>query len=114
MKHPRMTLENRAKIFSPFAALRGYEQKVAEEGRKIRRIEKQLLSDGEQEKLSEKLSQLRKGAEVSVTFFVPEEDTIGTYQELTGRVEGIDAVAQTLQICNQAIAFEYLWNIGIG
>ena len=23
-KHPRMTLQNRAKIFSPFAALRGY------------------------------------------------------------------------------------------
>ena len=24
-KHPRMTLQNRAKIFSPFAALRGYD-----------------------------------------------------------------------------------------
>ncbi len=31
-KHPRMTLSNRAKIFSPFAALRGYEKEITEEG----------------------------------------------------------------------------------
>ena len=30
-RHPRMTLQNRAKIFSPFAALRGYEEQLAEE-----------------------------------------------------------------------------------
>ncbi len=29
-KHPRMPLENRAKIFSPFAALRGYDDQLAE------------------------------------------------------------------------------------
>ena len=26
-KHPRMTLQNRAKIFSPFSPLRGYDEK---------------------------------------------------------------------------------------
>ena len=31
-QHPRMLVENRAKIFSPFAALRGYEEEIAEEG----------------------------------------------------------------------------------
>ena len=30
-KHPRMTLQNRAKIFSPFAALRGYDEQLAAE-----------------------------------------------------------------------------------
>lgn len=29
-RHPRMPLENRAKIFSPFAALRGYDDQLAE------------------------------------------------------------------------------------
>ena len=29
-KHPRMSLQNRAKIFSPFAALRGYDEQIAE------------------------------------------------------------------------------------
>ena len=27
-QHPRMLVENRAKIFSPFAALRGYEEEI--------------------------------------------------------------------------------------
>lgn len=27
-KHPRMSMENRAKIFAPFAALRGYEEEL--------------------------------------------------------------------------------------
>lgn len=27
-KHPRMSLQNRAKIFSPFAALRGYDEEI--------------------------------------------------------------------------------------
>ena len=30
LRHPRMPLENRAKIFSPFAALRGYDDTLAE------------------------------------------------------------------------------------
>lgn len=30
-KHPRMALENRAKIFSPFSALRGYDEQLEEE-----------------------------------------------------------------------------------
>ena len=34
-KHPRMSLQNRAKIFSPFAALRGYDEQLAEERKKI-------------------------------------------------------------------------------
>ena len=31
--HPRMPMSNRAKIFSPFAALRGYADEIASEGR---------------------------------------------------------------------------------
>lgn len=30
MKHPRMSIANRAKIFSPFAALRGHHERIAE------------------------------------------------------------------------------------
>lgn len=31
--HPKMDIQNRAKIFSPFAALRGYEDEIRSEGR---------------------------------------------------------------------------------
>ena len=30
-RHPRMSLVNRAKIFSPFAAVRGYDEPIAKE-----------------------------------------------------------------------------------
>ena len=39
-KHPRMSLSNRAKIFSPFAALRGYEEEIADEKWKQMRVSK--------------------------------------------------------------------------
>lgn len=32
VKHPRMSAADRAKIFMPFAALKGYEEAVAEKG----------------------------------------------------------------------------------
>ena len=31
-KHPRMSITNRAKIFSPFAALRGFDDEISNEG----------------------------------------------------------------------------------
>ena len=44
-KHPRMTLQNRAKIFSPFAALRGYDEQLAEEKRRTERVTKRILTE---------------------------------------------------------------------
>ena len=36
-KHPRMTLQNRAKIFSPFSPLRGYDEQLAAEKQRTER-----------------------------------------------------------------------------
>lgn len=33
--HPRMSMDNRAKIFSPFAALKGYEEAIAEKDEQV-------------------------------------------------------------------------------
>ena len=41
-KHPRMTLQNRAKIFSPFAALRGYDEQLAAEKQRTERVPKRI------------------------------------------------------------------------
>ena len=109
-KHPRMPLENRAKIFSPFAALRGYEQEIAREGWKMRRVERPTPSEGEIEKLSAKLAQVMKGMEVQIFYF--QEDTadrsdrhMGCYCEIVGKVEAVDPVAQTIRINGQVIPF---------
>ena len=46
-KHPRMTLQNRAKIFSPFAALRGYDEQLAAEKQRTERVTKRILTKEE-------------------------------------------------------------------
>ena len=70
-RHPRMPLAARAKIFSPFAALRGFDDELAEEGGQTLRVEKAGLSDEEQAALAEKLAGLARGSTVTVRYFVP-------------------------------------------
>lgn len=116
LKHPRMPLENRAKIFSPFAALRGYEQEIAREGWKMRRVERPIPSEEEIEKLSAKLAQVLKSMEVRVLYF--QEDTTdpsgrqkGCYCETSGRVETIDPVGQTIRVNGKVIPFADIQDI---
>lgn len=71
-RHPRMTLQNRAKIFSPFAALRGYEEQLAEEKQRTERVPKKMLTEEEMSALSDRLMQVRKGMTITVQYF--EED----------------------------------------
>lgn len=72
--HPRMQVENRAKIFSPFAALRGYEEEIAEEGWKKTRVSKKELSEEDIDRLSGLLRRIRSGMTVTVRYF--QEDTV--------------------------------------
>ena len=46
-KHPRMTLQNRAKIFSPFSPLRGYDEQLAAEKQRTERVPKRILTEEE-------------------------------------------------------------------
>ena len=113
-RHPRMTLSNRAKIFSPFAALRGYEEEIAAEGEEHLKIAKMELSEEDKGKLSDKLLQVKKGMEVTVCFFEADDvepaifDTpaeparsathLGNYRTVTGIVNHIDSVYRELKI----------------
>ena len=52
-KHPRMTLQNRAKIFSPFSPLRGYDEQLAAEKQRTERVTKRILTEEEMSALSD-------------------------------------------------------------
>ena len=113
-KHPRMSKLNRAKIFSPFAALRGYEEEIAAEGKEHLKVTKIELSEEDKGKLSDKLLQVRKGMEVTVCYFEagdtqltsPDISTepaklsspLGHYRTITGAVDRIDQVYRELII----------------
>lgn len=112
-KHPRMTLQNRAKIFSPFAALRGYDEQLAEEKQRTERVTKRILTEEEMSDLSDKLMQVTKGMTITVRYFVedtahPAVPAVGNYVTLTGQVESIDPVFRTLQIAKAVVSFEDL------
>jgi hypothetical protein len=114
-----MPMSNRAKIFSPFAALRGYEDEIASEGRdhlKGTRIE---LSEEGKQALNQKISQLRKGQAITVKYF-----TDGYYEDIVGVLDVVDAINKELQIHTgfindtgkelpTIIAFEDILEIGV-
>ena len=92
--HPQMDLGNRAKLFSSFDALRGFDLALL-----AKQVERQLtvrasLLDDAQELLDRKLHMIQPGTKVTITYFRMEKmigDTeVGTYITETGTVETID------------------------
>ena len=98
VKHPRMALSNRAKIFSPFAALRGFDDEISSEGASKLLVKKVELSDEKKDALSDKLLQVKKGMKVVVRYFVRTTENTGKYMSLTGTVVMIDPVYRELKV----------------
>jgi len=97
LKHERMTMENRAAQFSPFAALTGYEASIDEEGRLT--DERLELSNDENEDIRLKLNYLNENLdkEVSITYFVKDnKKNGGSYNNLNGLVKKLDNVEKCI------------------
>ena len=114
LKYPRMNLEDRAKIFSPFAALRGHTHALSETADSIFEIsEEELLEDSKNELeeiinilsenpfiiikeiINEIIFQLQcsKKVQVRVSYFVEHTLSVerkGFYQELVGFVKKVE------------------------
>jgi len=93
VKHPRMSIHNRAGQFAPFAALTGYSDAVKETARLTdERIE---LDEGIKLMLSDKLLYLdtHPNIEATFTYFVNDKRKKGgKYIDITGRIKRIDKV----------------------
>lgn len=100
----RMSIENRAKQFAPFAAIRGLQDALEKKERII--VEKIELSEEMAEELNRKMQQLEKGKIATVVYFA--EDN---YLKKTGIVSRIDKNSQILQIVDTKIAFEDILDI---
>lgn len=112
-KHPRMTLQNRAKIFSPFSPLRGYDEQLAAEKQRTERVTRRILTEEETSALSDRLMQVTKGMAITVRYFKedtahPEIPAVGNYITLTGKADRIDPVFRTLQVGDTVVSFEDL------
>ena len=121
VKHPAMSLGKRAKIFSPFDALKGFTEAVeAKDELYVERIE---LSEDECAELDRIISELRElvrngssarenNVTVTVTHFVSCADENndaygyrGQYVETTGALDSIDTVRKIINVDGKRIRF---------
>lgn len=103
--HPRMSEENRAAQFMPFAALTGYGDMIEERGRLTQ--QKPELSEWQLEEVNSVLSSLRKGDTVLITWFEADElKDGGRIRSENRRIRKIDAFHQILYTDQEPIAFD--------
>ncbi len=100
LRYPRMKLSERAKIFSPFSALRGLDGCLDAEDQKLLRQERIELNEEDSLALSEALTRLQKGAAITVTYFIPEseDETCGCYRTVSGTILGIEPILRLLRL----------------
>ena len=93
-RHPQMSLSARAAQFSPFAALTGYEDAIAETGRHTdSRI---YLSDDEKLSINDAIKD-SVGKGISLVCFVPDERKDGgSYEKAEGTLRRIDPASGVL------------------
>ena len=104
-KH-KMPIEDRAKQFMPFAALKGLPDALAAK-EKIT-VPKVELSEEMAEELDRKMHELTKGIIASVVYFHRDE-----YIKITGMVARIDETGRLLQIVNTKIPFDDILKISL-
>lgn len=80
----RMDILNRAKIFAPFAALKGFEECIREQ--EIMYEGQKIISEDQAEQIDRTLREAQTGDLVTVTFFCsgPYAQKQGQYQTVTG------------------------------
>lgn len=93
------TKADRAKIFMPFDAVKGFREALAEKERIV--VPKTELSEERKEELDRRLRMIRPGDIAAVIYFHN-----GEYIKLTGMVSKISPTARTLSIVNTKIPFD--------
>ncbi len=110
-KHPRMSNGDRAKIFAPFAALRGHGNLLLNEESKLHRQRKIEMTEGQAGILSDKLSHVEKSMSLGVVYFQPDTDELGYYLTINGKVTEFDPVFRKLKIEKTTIPFDDILDV---
>ena len=104
---PKMTRENRAKQFAPFAALKGFEDGIKWKEKVY--VDKKVLSEESLERLDNKFKEIKKNDIITIVYY-----NKGEYLRVTGMVARIDITARVLQVINTKIKFEDIYDIETG
>lgn len=104
----RMPISERAKQFSPFAAVTGLERALEKMERELAKIEKIELSEESADKLNRVLSELKKGDRINAEYYCD-----GEYLRTEGSVTLFDKINRILRIGETSIEFDDLYKIEI-
>lgn len=101
---PKMSREDRAKQFMPFAALKGYPEALQKKEKIV--VPKVEVSEEYAEVLDRKLRNVKKNDIITVIYYSNHE-----YLKKTGMVSRIDETARVLKIVNTRIHFDDIYDI---
>lgn len=101
---PRMSREERAKQFMPFAALKGYLDALRKKEKIV--VPKMELTEDYAEELNRRLQQIKVGDMVTAIWFCKDE-----YLKTTGMVSKLDRDSRILKIVNTKIPLDDLYEI---
>lgn len=107
-KHGRMLRENRAKQFTPFAAVKGHTEAIRSKEKIV--VPRRILSEDAAELLNRNLLRLQKNDIVTAVYY-SEEDL--QYLQVTGMVARIDRISHILQVVETEILFDHLYELQI-
>jgi len=97
-------MDNRAKQFVPFAAVKGFEEALRAKERIT--VEKIELSEERKAELDYKLHQIQKRDIITVVYFDKDE-----YVKVEGMVSRMDIDARVLKVVNTKIPFDDIYEI---
>ena len=101
---PKMSREDRAKQFMPFAALKGYPEALQKKEKIV--VPKVEFSEEYAEILDRKLRNVKKNDIITVIYYSNHE-----YLKKTGMVSRIDETARVLKVVNTKICFDDILDI---
>lgn len=94
-----MAGNNGASQFSAFAALTGFEDLIIEHNQTYEA--RRELAEDELQILSDKMSQVHKGSDISLTYF-----SNGKYENISGTVTNIDLIYRKISVNGKKIYFD--------
>ena len=108
-KHPKMSVENRAKLFTPFSALRGFDIEILTTEQDRLLVPQISLASDREEEIYRVLNGLHQGDWATVSYFIPVKtignQTLGEYTMVSGEVKRVDDVEQLLVLEGASVPF---------
>ncbi len=108
MQRPKMPIKERAKIFAPFDALKGFREMLLEE--EIIKEERKELSEDQIENLSNIINSLELGMMIEVKYYIESEEC---YKKMIGIFTKIDKTYKRITVIKTKINIMDIYDIKI-